>query len=58
MLNLVQGRPYMLSATEGDAWWFLGNLVTVKATGAQTRGRLTVVEFVNPRASPRRPTGT
>jgi len=33
---------------EGDALWFLGSLVTVKATGAETRGRLTVVEFVNP----------
>jgi quercetin dioxygenase-like cupin family protein len=48
MPNLVQGRPYMLSATEGNSWWFLGSLATVKATGAQTRGRLTVVEFVNP----------
>ncbi|MEV0730727.1 cupin domain-containing protein [Polymorphospora sp. NPDC050346] len=41
-------RPYVLGADEGEAYWFLGNLVTVKATGAQTRGRLTVVEFVNP----------
>ena len=40
--------PYVLRADEGEAIWFSGNLVTIKATGAQTRGRLTVVEFLNP----------
>ncbi len=33
---------------EGDALWFLDNLITVKASGAETRGLVTVVEFVNP----------
>jgi mannose-6-phosphate isomerase-like protein (cupin superfamily) len=41
-------RPYVLGPAEGQAWWFLGNLVTVKASGAQTRGSLTVAEFLNP----------
>jgi quercetin dioxygenase-like cupin family protein len=41
-------RPYVLGNGEGEAQWFLGSLVTIKATGAQTGGRLTVVEFVNP----------
>jgi mannose-6-phosphate isomerase-like protein (cupin superfamily) len=41
-------RPYVRGEREGEALWFLGSLVTVKATGAETRGRLTVVEFVNP----------
>ncbi|MFE1956277.1 cupin domain-containing protein [Streptomyces sp. NPDC059524] len=41
-------RPYLLGSTEGEALWFLGNLVTLKASGAQTRGRLTVAEFLNP----------
>jgi mannose-6-phosphate isomerase-like protein (cupin superfamily) len=41
-------RPYVLGSAEGEALWFLGNLVTVKATGAQTRSRLTVAEFLNP----------
>ncbi|HZU19027.1 MAG TPA: quercetin 2,3-dioxygenase [Candidatus Dormibacteraeota bacterium] len=41
-------RPYRLRPDEGDGLWFLGCLVTVKAGGAATRGRLTVVEFVNP----------
>jgi mannose-6-phosphate isomerase-like protein (cupin superfamily) len=40
--------PYLLTADQGDAFWFLGNLVTVKAGSAQTGGRLTVAEFVNP----------
>jgi mannose-6-phosphate isomerase-like protein (cupin superfamily) len=44
----VPVRPYVLGPAEGQAWWFLGNLVTVKAAGAQTRGRLTAVEFLNP----------
>jgi quercetin dioxygenase-like cupin family protein len=41
-------RPRLLRPDEGDALWFLGNLVTVKATGADTGGRATVVEFLNP----------
>lgn len=41
-------RPYVSRDGDGDALWFLGSLVTVKAAAAQTRGRLTVVEFVNP----------
>jgi len=40
--------PYVLRGDEGEAIWFLGNLVTLKATGAQTRSRLTVAEFLNP----------
>ncbi len=40
--------PYVLTAEEGESLWFLGNLVTLKATGAHTGGRLTVAEFVNP----------
>jgi mannose-6-phosphate isomerase-like protein (cupin superfamily) len=40
--------PYMSRDGDGEAFWFLGNLVTLKTTGAQTRGKLTVAEFVNP----------
>lgn len=40
--------PYLLGPGEGEALWFLGNLVTLKATGAHTSGQLTVAEFVNP----------
>ena len=28
--------PYVLTAEQGESLWFLGNLVTLKATGAQT----------------------
>lgn len=41
-------EPYLLGQDEGEALWFLGNLVSLKATGAHTGGRLTVAEFVNP----------
>ena len=41
-------RPRVLRADEGDAHWFLGNLATVKATGADTGGHATIVEFLNP----------
>jgi mannose-6-phosphate isomerase-like protein (cupin superfamily) len=49
MSNMVTGRgPYVRREHEGESLWFLGNLVTLKATGAETRGRLTVAEFLNP----------
>src|SRR6478609_7236762 len=41
-------HPYLLRDGEGEALWFLGSLVTTKATGSATGGRLTVVEFLNP----------
>jgi quercetin dioxygenase-like cupin family protein len=41
-------RPYVRRAGEGEALWFLGNRVSVKAGGAETRGRATVLEFENP----------
>lgn len=48
MTEIMAVRPSVLRSEDGEAVWFLGNLVTLKATGAQTRGRVTVVEFVNP----------
>lgn len=48
MSQAAPTRPYVLGPDDGQAWWFLGNLVTFKAAGAQTRGRLTVAEFLNP----------
>lgn len=41
-------NPFVRRQDEGEALWFLGNLVTVKAGGEQTHGRVTVVEFLNP----------
>ena len=40
-------RPCLTRADEGEAVWFLGSLMTTKAAGAQTGGRLTVVEFLD-----------
>jgi mannose-6-phosphate isomerase-like protein (cupin superfamily) len=48
MKDAVPIRPYLLREGEGEALWFLGSLMTTKATGVHTGGRLTVVEFVNP----------
>ncbi len=46
-MTVIPG-PRLVPAGGGEALWFLGNLVTVKATGEDTAGRVTVVEFVNP----------
>lgn len=48
MTETMPVRPHLRRDGEGEALWFLGNLVTIKAAGSHTRGRLTVVEFVNP----------
>jgi mannose-6-phosphate isomerase-like protein (cupin superfamily) len=48
MSQVVPVRPYMSRVGEGEELWFLGCLVSIKAAGAQTRGRLTVAEFLNP----------
>jgi mannose-6-phosphate isomerase-like protein (cupin superfamily) len=48
MSQIAPTRPYLLGPAEGQSWWFLGNLATVKAGSAATRGRLTVAEFRNP----------
>ena len=40
-------RPYLLGPSEGEALWFLGNLLTIKAGGKQTGGRLTAAESLN-----------
>lgn len=48
MTSSAVTQPYVLRSGEGEALWFLGNLVTVKAAGGQTRGALTVAEFLNP----------
>jgi mannose-6-phosphate isomerase-like protein (cupin superfamily) len=41
-------RPHVVRHDEGEALWFLGNLITVKATGADTGGRASILEFLNP----------
>jgi mannose-6-phosphate isomerase-like protein (cupin superfamily) len=47
-MTASSARPRVLRPEDGEALWFLGNLVTVKATGKDTAGKVTVVEFLNP----------
>ncbi len=37
-------EPYMLAADQGDAYWSLGGLLVLKATGEQTGGECTVFD--------------
>jgi quercetin dioxygenase-like cupin family protein len=48
MTMLAQARPYALDPGAGEAHWFFGCLVTLKAAGEQTSGRFALTEFVNP----------
>jgi quercetin dioxygenase-like cupin family protein len=43
--------PIALGPGEGEALWFLGELVTVKASSASTAGRVAVSEHRAPRGS-------
>ena len=46
---LTQQQPYALTQDEGQALWFLGNVLTrVKATGEQTSGAYGLVDQVLP----------
>lgn len=49
--------PYALDAQEGEALWFFGGLMTIKATSEQTGGSFALVEEVRPRGTPT-PAGT
>lgn len=48
MTQATSSRAYVRGPSDGDAVWFTGNLMTVKAGGEHTHGSVTVVEFVNP----------
>lgn len=49
-MNPPTSGPYVLRRDEGEAIWFLGNLVTLKTTGDHTHGTVTVAQFLNPPA--------
>lgn len=44
--------PYLLAAAEGEALWFFGGLMTLKATGEQTGGAFALTEEVRPSGTP------
>jgi len=41
-------RTFAHDPGEGEAWWWFGELATIKATGEQTGGRYTLVEILAP----------
>ena len=41
-------EPYTLTDNEAEAFWFLGTLATIKASGSLTGGALSIVEFTHP----------
>ena len=40
--------PFAVASDAGDARWWLGSLAVIKATAADTGGRLTIVEITEP----------
>jgi quercetin dioxygenase-like cupin family protein len=42
------GQPFTLAADDGDAYWYLGSLTTIKATGEDTRGSFSFFEQRSP----------
>lgn len=46
---IPSSEGYVLASQEGEHHWFLGALLTLKVTGDQTAGGLTVVEARQPR---------
>jgi quercetin dioxygenase-like cupin family protein len=43
--------PYALDSADGEALWFFGMLVTMKATAEQTRGEFLLIEELAPRGT-------
>ncbi len=44
----AESRIFALDPGEGEAWWWMDGLATVKATTEQTGGRYTLVEVLVP----------
>lgn len=44
----IDAMPYALDAGGGDAHWFFGSLVTLKAVPEDTGGAFALTEFINP----------
>lgn len=48
MATIPHSAPPVLRAGEGEAYWWTGELATIKTTGEQTGGRLALVEILAP----------
>jgi quercetin dioxygenase-like cupin family protein len=46
-----QLAPIALGRNEGESLWFLGSLVSIKASAQTTAGRVAVIEHLSPRGS-------
>ena len=44
----AESRIFALDPGEGEAWWWMDGLATIKATSEQTGGRYTLVEILVP----------
>lgn len=43
-----ESQAYRLGPDEGDAWWFLFHRMTVKVSGRQTAGAMSMIEWTAP----------
>src|SRR5215204_381955 len=48
----AESRTFAHGPSEGEAWWWVGVLATIKATSEQTGGRYTLVEILAPEGYP------
>jgi quercetin dioxygenase-like cupin family protein len=46
---MCEGKAVVRSADEGDAWWYDGGLMTIKAASTETGGSLSVIDVVVPK---------
>ncbi len=44
----LKSQHYTLASQEGEAFWFIGTLATIKASGTLTGNIMSLVEFVHP----------
>lgn len=49
MCTMCEGKAVVRSADEGDAWWYDGGLMTIKAGSADTGGSVSVIDVVVPK---------
>ena len=50
-MNTTDSVAYALGSEEGEAFWFFGGLVTVKASALQTGGNFAITELLVPRGT-------
>src|SRR3954469_9890755 len=51
-VDAAASRTFAHEQDEGEAWWWVGGLATIKATKEQTGGQYTLVEILAPEGYP------